>query len=85
MTKINDVVKIAEKEIKKKIDSFVIESVYDLGDAYIVNWQAEGDAVLSDNMPIEVNKKTMETSVFALPNKKNFERLRNAKEIPLDG
>ena len=84
MIKINDVIKAAKKEIIKTIDDFVIDSVYDLGDAYIVNWNAS-DGELSDNMPIEVNKKTMKTSVFVLPNKKNFERLERAKEIPLDG
>lgn len=84
MAKISDVIKSAKKEIKKQVDDFVISSIYDLGNSYIVNWNAS-EGFPSDNMPIEVNKKTMKTSVFVLPNKKNFERLERAKEIPFDG
>lgn len=83
MAKISDVIKSAKKEIKKQVDDFVISSIYDLGNSYIVNWSTS-EGFPSDNMPIEVNKKTMKTSVFVLPNKKNFERLERAKEIPLD-
>ena len=83
MAKISDVIKAAKKEIKKQADTFVIDSVLDLGDSYIVNWNVS-EGMPSDNMPIEVNKKSMKTTVFVLPNRKNFERLKRAKEVPID-
>ena len=81
MTKeIDEAIKIAEKEIKKQSDEFVIVSVLDAGASYIVNWAID-DGILSDNFPIEVDKETGHTSVFILPSKDNFKKLGKAREV----
>lgn len=74
---ISKVIDIAKAEIEKNVSDFKIDSVLDLGKSYLVNWSAT-DGILSDNFGIEVDKHTFNPSAFILPNKKNFERLKEA-------
>ncbi len=74
---ISKAINIAKAEIRKIVPDFKIDSVLDLGNSYLVNWSAT-DGILSDNFGIEIDKRTFNPSVFLLPNKENFKRLKKA-------